>query len=565
MRRRGPGFGEVLGVREFRALWAAELCSILGDQLARVALALLVFRQTSSAALTALTYALTFAPAVLGGALLSGLADRYPRRTVLVTTDLLRAALAATMAIPSLSLPALWALVGLLSMSAAPFKAAQLALLPQILTGDRYVVGLSLRQITGQSAQLVGFATGGLLLAAVEPHVALALNAGTFLASAGLVVLGVRSRPAPVATARPAAPGAAPSAASGATSGAGPLSGSRRLLPLVALVSFAGLFVVPEGVAAPYGSAVGTGSAGVGLLMAADPLGSVIGAWLVTRVRIPPSRPSVVLLAVGAGVPLMLCATQPGLVASIAFWAMSGVLATAQLIMIQALVVELVPDHRRGRTLGRIATYLYASQGLAIVAGGLATQATSPFRAVAAAGLLGAVLALCVGAWWRRVARSRRDLAAGSERGSAEGGDWSHVPVRHDKHLLPNRTEQGVETPRDGSHVPVRHDEHLLPNRTERGSAAGQGRSHVPIRHDEHLLPTRTEQSVETRERGSHVPIRHDRHLLPILFTRTWAVNWSNERFMGREFSSRGQATSLWVCAARAFLDRFVARGMAAA
>src|SRR5919198_2565848 len=100
MRGRGPGFGEVLGVAEFRALWAAELFSILGDQLARVALALLVFQRTSSAALSALTYALTFAPAVLGGALLSGLADRYPRRRVLAVTDPLPAGPAPPMANP---------------------------------------------------------------------------------------------------------------------------------------------------------------------------------------------------------------------------------------------------------------------------------------------------------------------------------------------------------------------------------------------------------------------------------------------------------------------------------
>src|SRR2546423_11376775 len=120
MRGRGPGFGEVLGVREFRALWAAELFSVLGDQLARVALALLVYQRTSSAALTALTYALTFAPAVLGGALLSGLADRYPRRLVLVTTDLIRAALAGALALPRPPLPALWVPVRGLSMAGPP-------------------------------------------------------------------------------------------------------------------------------------------------------------------------------------------------------------------------------------------------------------------------------------------------------------------------------------------------------------------------------------------------------------------------------------------------------------
>ena len=419
MRGRGPSFREVLGVREFRSLWAAELLSVLGDQLARVALAVLVFDRTSSAALTALTYALTFAPAVLGGALLSGLADRYPRRFVLVATDLLRAVLAGAMAIPAIPLPVLWILVGLLSMASAPFKAAQLALLPQILDGKRYVVGLSLRQVTGQSAQLVGFACGGLLLVAVEPHVALGANAGTFLFSALVIMAGVRHRPAATAD----------SGADVDVDEVAPRNGARQLLPIVALVCLAGLFVVPEGVAAPYGDQIMVGAFGIGLLMAADPLGSVLGALLTAIFPNRPSPTSASLLAACSGVPLVFCALGPGLTVSIVLWAVSGAFSTVYLIQVQAIVVTLIPDHRRGRVMGRIATCLYTAQGLTIVAGGVTAQAVGPFRAVAGAGLLGVVIALCVGGWWRRVARSRRDLVAGSERGSEQRMVDSHISL----------------------------------------------------------------------------------------------------------------------------------------
>ena len=51
--------------------------SVAGDQLARVALTVLVYGRTGSAAWAAATYALTFLPALLGGVLLGGLADRY--------------------------------------------------------------------------------------------------------------------------------------------------------------------------------------------------------------------------------------------------------------------------------------------------------------------------------------------------------------------------------------------------------------------------------------------------------------------------------------------------------
>jgi hypothetical protein len=52
----------VLAEPQFRALWVAQLLSVLGDQVARVALAVLVFAETASAGLTALTCALTFLP-----------------------------------------------------------------------------------------------------------------------------------------------------------------------------------------------------------------------------------------------------------------------------------------------------------------------------------------------------------------------------------------------------------------------------------------------------------------------------------------------------------------------
>lgn len=91
-------FRAVLAATEFRALWSAELFSQLGDQFARVAIAVLVFRPTSSAALTGLTYL----PSMVGGLTLSWIGDRYLRREVIFVVDLLRAALVALMALPGM-------------------------------------------------------------------------------------------------------------------------------------------------------------------------------------------------------------------------------------------------------------------------------------------------------------------------------------------------------------------------------------------------------------------------------------------------------------------------------
>ena len=128
-------FGEVFEIAEFRALWFAELLSIAGDQLARVALSILVFTGTGSATLTGLTYALTFAPSLLGGIFLTGFADRFPRRSVMATVDVLRAGLIALVAIPGQPFWTMCVLVGCVSLLNPPFKASQLALLPQVLKG----------------------------------------------------------------------------------------------------------------------------------------------------------------------------------------------------------------------------------------------------------------------------------------------------------------------------------------------------------------------------------------------------------------------------------------------
>ena len=126
---RGSGLGAVFRVPEFRVVWTAELLSIAGDQLARVALAVLVFDRTGSAVWAAVAYALTFLPALVGGVLLSGLADRYPRRRVMIVCDVARAVLVGAMAVPGMPLGVLCVLLfGVMTLS-APFSAARAALL----------------------------------------------------------------------------------------------------------------------------------------------------------------------------------------------------------------------------------------------------------------------------------------------------------------------------------------------------------------------------------------------------------------------------------------------------
>src|SRR5215470_15199415 len=105
------GFGAALRSREFRALLASQLVSVTGTSVAAVALTILVYRRTGSPLLASLTFALGFLPFLLGGGLLSSVVYRLRPRRLVVSCDLASTVLAATMAVPSIPLPALFALL----------------------------------------------------------------------------------------------------------------------------------------------------------------------------------------------------------------------------------------------------------------------------------------------------------------------------------------------------------------------------------------------------------------------------------------------------------------------
>ena len=189
-------FRDVFAVREFRAVWFSEILSVAGDRLALVALTLLVYDRTRSPLLTALAYASGYLPWIIGGLFLAGLADRYPRRAVMVTCDLARAVLVAAMVIPGVPIAGLVALLFATTAFAPPFDSCRAALTPDILPGDLYPLGASVTQATFLAAQVAGVAVAGVAVEVIGVRPALAIDAATFVLSALLIGLGTRARPA---------------------------------------------------------------------------------------------------------------------------------------------------------------------------------------------------------------------------------------------------------------------------------------------------------------------------------------------------------------------------------
>ena len=378
--------------RQFTALFIAQAISLTGDQLARVAIATLVFSETGSAFLTALVYAVTYLPWLVGGPLLGGLADRLPRRAVMVSCQLTSAVLVALMAVPGMPLIALAALLFVVILAESPFLSARASLLVDVLPDDRYVLASAMNQLTIQAAQVVGFAAGGALIRLIGPRDALLVNALSFLVSAALVRFGVRVH------------GAIASVQLGNSwermkTGAKVVFGDPRLRGLVLLGWLATFWVVPEGLAAPYAKGDSTA---IGLLLASQPIGSVVGGVVLSRMVRPATRLEVMgWLAVMSCLPLVFFFTTPPLPLAVGLLVISGI-GTTYNLPANAAFMQALPAERRGQAFGLVSAGLVAGQGISIALAGACAELTSPGVVIGVAGVLGVAAALSLSGAGRR-------------------------------------------------------------------------------------------------------------------------------------------------------------------
>ncbi|MEV4212189.1 MFS transporter [Micromonospora sp. NPDC049662] len=388
--------GPLLRNREFRAITVTELLSVLGDQLARVALALLVFGRTGSAGLSGLTYGLTYLPTVVGGVLLSSMADRRPRREVLVVIDGTRAVIVLAMAIPGAPLPLLCGLVAMSALLSGPYQAARLALLRDILPPERYGAGMAVRQSVNQGATLAGFASGGFLSTAFTPAICLVVDGLTFAVSAIVILLLVRRRPAAAAAGEPTT----------ITSTLGLIwrSSARRA---IFLMTFSAVFLIaPEALAVALAAEVGLGPRWVGLFMASAGLFAVAALGLFTRYAVAAHHPRVFPVAcVAPGLPLLavIALDDPYLIMLV--FGLSGAAWAVLIVISVSTLAELLPANQRGRGLGLAASTNLTAHGLGAALAGLVADAIGVAAAISLLGLASVLFAALPVALWHRADR----------------------------------------------------------------------------------------------------------------------------------------------------------------
>lgn len=189
--------------RDFRLLWLAQVISQLGDKVYALTLAWWVLELTVSPSYpqgdpSRVGYMLAVGAlaATFLGPWLGTLADRYPRKRLMMIADFARAFLCLFFAYLAASgggsMAILYAVVFLVSVFNLLFNPATHAILGCLVTDEEMHEALSIQQITRDMCNVLGAAAGGALVAAVGVKLGFSVNAASFALSGVLIWLIAR-------------------------------------------------------------------------------------------------------------------------------------------------------------------------------------------------------------------------------------------------------------------------------------------------------------------------------------------------------------------------------------
>jgi predicted MFS family arabinose efflux permease len=374
-------YGQVFAVGPFRALFGGTVLTIVASSLQMLGLSVLVYLATRSAWLSAVAYGAGFLPQVLGGVVLTSLADRLRTRPLIVIGCLIRAAVAVVLALAPVPVVAMIGLVAAAAALQPLFSAAQSALLPHILTGDRYVLGRSVLNLASAGAQLAGLGAGGVLIAVLGGHRAL-LGAAAAQLLAGLIfAIGLPAR-------RPPTTDVARRWRLGDT-----WRGNAQLLANPSIRAILLLWWIPpallggaESLVVPYVAESGAPPASAGWVLAAMPAGMFFGDLIVGRFCTPATRERLVLpLLLLMGLPLLPMVAHLPLAVTAGLLGLASAGFAYQLGRQQAFL-DAVPHQAQGLAFGLYSTGIMTGQGLGPIAAGALASSLNAGSTMALAG-----------------------------------------------------------------------------------------------------------------------------------------------------------------------------------
>jgi MFS family permease len=354
----------------FRSLFLARLGSGLGTYLAAIALQVDVFDRTHSGSWISALLIAEFLPVILIGLLLGPLLDRWPRRTMMVASDLANVVVFAALPFTS-SATQIVALAFASGVANGFFRPLVYAGLPNLVADRDLESAGSLLQTIENVTTLIGPPLGGLLVAASSPHANYWINAATFLLSASFVVRIGRER---LQTGRAASQGHWRDLVAG-------FSLVRRSAALSAVLVTWPIFNVAsasvnvsEVVLAKH--VLNGGDVGFGVLVGAAGLGLAVGSFVAGQVtgRIGLAATyagSLTLMGLGTGA----AALSPNVWVAAGCVVFSGAGNGAAVVCNFLLIARGAPDELRGRAVTVLMSVGSSCLFLGMIAAGRATDA----------------------------------------------------------------------------------------------------------------------------------------------------------------------------------------------
>ena len=405
-------------IPSYRALWASQLVSVLGDWAARLALLVVVLDRTHSALLTGVVTAASFIPWAGPGQYLATRLDHLPRKHVMIGADLIRALLFGLMVLP-IPTAALITAVFVAACATPAFETARSSLQVAVVPEEIYVDTVAVTDMTITFGTICGLLFGGLGVAAIGATAALAVNAGTFVFSAGALTF-VREPAREVVLRSPSAH----------------LASALRVIRAdqiiwrglwtTNLLNATSLAVMTS--AAVYARYVLHASAGmVGLLLVVVPAVDFIGCATISRSGNPVAlmhRAGQIAL-VGALVSAIGFASGHLAGALIGFCGTGFVMV--HLAFIQAAVGPRIPSSERSGVFSILQGSLYASQAIGATVGGIPAGIFGARSADLGAALFAGAIALALATLPIRVSNFSDDTDPGSE--AAPGGLVDEAPA----------------------------------------------------------------------------------------------------------------------------------------
>lgn len=340
-----------LRIPAFAWYWSGQLLSGIGTWSQSIALSWLVLDLTHSAVDLGTITMLQFLP-ILAFALFGGvIADRLPRRRLLLVTQIALASEAITLGLLVVThIVTLWE-IGVIAFLVGSTNAlnnpAQQAFVPDLVGLELVADAVALNSVQVNTARMVGGAVGGLAIAVSGIAGALFLNAVSFVP---IVIVLLVIRPIPVVRRRKEAHGSALADVRQGLSYALATTSIRRVVLLFVII---GLFGFNWQVAVPLVArfVLHRHATGFGDLMAAVGAGSLVGAVAVTRDQ-RASEGRLIIGGMALGVTLVALGLSRSYLLSLLVLGFAGLAGVVASITANTRLQILTPDHMRGRVMG---------------------------------------------------------------------------------------------------------------------------------------------------------------------------------------------------------------------